>query len=1314
MKKLFTIFIALVMCMSGITGVEAEEEIVRIYVSCNGNDDNSGTYDSPLKTLEGARNMVRSLQGEKAVEVIFGEGEYRFSEGVEFTEEDSGSENAPVTYKAAEGEKVIFKGSLEIPADGYSEVTNGDVLSIMDEKAKGRIVQYDLRNLGYNYSLPDTTKIQQFLFLTYPKEEEYVELYLDGKEQMLSQWPNGDDEYTVWTEAVDKGDSMYGTNGATIKYDTERPKRWKNYKYSWIGGYPSYNYRYERNSIKSVDAENKTLTLATPSCFGFISKESKAWKIFNLIEEIDLPGEWYIDKDTMILYIYPPEDVADKKLEISFLTESFFDMKNVSYVNIEGIEFAQHRATAVNLTSCEYINIDGCTFRNIGARGVMTIGTERTYYNYSRWKDAGHEIHIKNCVFDNIGGSAVWLEGGNIDTLERGNCSFENNLVMRVSSKAKNVEAIKLWGVGNTVKNNNLSSGSFHAITYGGSYHTISNNEFYDVNKCTDDVGVIYSGRDYAARGTEVSYNYIHDNEPHRNVSRGYMIGIYLDDSQPGQNVHHNILLNNPVAYFASGHSNDFQYNTIVNSSKESMMFYYRDGWSMGNSHTELLEDKEIYFEAFPEMETTLNSRYEGKLAYCDITGNLSVNSAGSTIEDMYTGLWGYGTGVSHVKNNVEKSECSDFVNPDKQDYRLKSGSATANSMPDILNESYDIEEIGIKNIDYVFNEETSPFSKLYPENDRHAVNPDEIEFAWERVFGANNYRLVIAKDKDMTDIVYDEVVPYNIQKVEGLEKHTKYYWQVWANNTSREFNSTWVSDDEPKSFNTLGFEWITEFPTENLIKNGGFEKGLEGWETDDSGVFSIVKDTFKGNNDSTKSVANGQYAIKAMATDKSTSGYIYQEIDAALNTNYVFNMSWFNLTTAKGSVKIYGDTVSNENLLATVGNIFGGEVWYSSTAAFNSGEHEKLIVKIDFSNAAAGMYYCIDNMSLRAAGNIQNIDFENGYDGFNIRNNTAFEISTEKPKDGNYSLKFTSGNGYHTINVPFALDANHYEILFDYYIVSGSLGYRVKYAHANGWSDYNSNAINGATLTTSGSWQKGRSGMFAAGTNKFVEIAFQNMATNSVVYIDNIRLVSANQAVDKITVKGENRVGGKLYADADVYNYYYKFEDPVNYQWQVSVDKKTWTDAAGETDGEYSVVSDNAGKFVRVKVTTTNRYNSSRNSYYSKPIEIASYGDLIYKDIRITDTEGNIINRLEEKINIEISLVGTEEKGGEVYFAIFNADALCDVKKAEFVLKTEQINKIKSSVDLSDVEGDIEDLKLKVFIWDDEMKPIDKENFEM
>ena len=312
MKKLYSIFITLALCINGMTCVLAEDETVRIYVSVNGNDANAGTESAPLKTLDGARKKVREVKGDNPVEVIFREGEYRFDKGVYFTEEDSGSEGAPVTYKAAEGEKVEFKGSFEFSADSYSAVTNGDVLSLMDENAKGRIVQYDLKNLGFNYALPDTTKVQQFLFLTYPKAEEYVEVYLDEKEQMLSQWPNGDDEYTVWTEAIDKGDSMYGTNGATIKYDTERTKRWKNYKYSWIGGYPSYNYRYERNSIKSVDAQNSTLTLATPSCFGFISKESKTWKIFNILEEIDLPGEWYIDKDTMILYFYPPEDMAGK------------------------------------------------------------------------------------------------------------------------------------------------------------------------------------------------------------------------------------------------------------------------------------------------------------------------------------------------------------------------------------------------------------------------------------------------------------------------------------------------------------------------------------------------------------------------------------------------------------------------------------------------------------------------------------------------------------------------------------------------------------------------------------------------------------------------------------------------------------------------------------------------------------------------------------------------------------------------------------------------------------------------------------------
>ena len=149
-----------------------------------------------------------------------------------------------------------------------------------------------------------------------------------------------------------------------------------------------------------------------------------------------------------------------------------------------------------------------------------------------------------------------------------------------------------------------------------------------------------------------------------------------------------------------------------------------------------------------------------------------------------------------------------------------------------------------------------------------------------------------------------------------------------------------------PASAEDASVNLVTEFRTDNLIVNGGFEDGLEGWETDDSGVFEVVENSFQNASGTTHNVVNGKKAVKA-TSGASTSGYMYQEVEVTANTNYVLNLSWFHLSTGKGSVKIYGDSVSDENLLATVGNLFGGEVWYSSTCAFNSGEHDKVIVRI-------------------------------------------------------------------------------------------------------------------------------------------------------------------------------------------------------------------------------------------------------------------------------------------------------------------------------------------------------------------------------
>jgi hypothetical protein len=87
-----------------------------LHVSPRGRDDNIGTTASPLLSFAGARGRVRELKGKSTgpITVIFHAGTYRLPETLVFRSEDSGTENAPITYAAAPGEEVVVSGGFEI------------------------------------------------------------------------------------------------------------------------------------------------------------------------------------------------------------------------------------------------------------------------------------------------------------------------------------------------------------------------------------------------------------------------------------------------------------------------------------------------------------------------------------------------------------------------------------------------------------------------------------------------------------------------------------------------------------------------------------------------------------------------------------------------------------------------------------------------------------------------------------------------------------------------------------------------------------------------------------------------------------------------------------------------------------------------------------------------------------------------------------------------------------------------------------------------------------------------------------------------
>lgn len=514
-----------------------------VHVAPEGSDTNPGSRSRPFATLERAREAMRASRLHHShppagLNVWLHGGDHVRSQTLELGPEDSGLPEAPVRWRAWPRTSPRLLGGRRV--HGFGPVTDPGILARLAPAARPHVRQADLKASG----IPEPAGLQSRGF-SRPLVDAHAEVFHEGRPMPLARWPNEGHWGRIagFPAASGQGDDHGGNVGAIaggFLYEGDRPARWKSHEDAWVHGYWAWDWANSYERIEHLDVGAHLIRTAAPhGLYGF--RKGQRIQFLNVLEELDAPGEWFIDRKATLLYFWPPDGTATQspvqpETLVSAMGGPFFRLNGCSNVVVEGLVLEAGRGSGLEVRGGASNAIVKCTLRNLGGQAITLDG------------GIGHRV--AGCTVLDTGDGGVSMSGGDRQTLAPGGHVVEDCVFARQGRWSKcYVPAILMNGVGMVARHNRITDHPHCAILYNGNDHRIAFNEIARIALETGDVGAIYAGRDYSFRGNRIEHNFIHDTG---GVGMGSM-GVYMDDCVSGTAVVGNVFARVHWAMFIGG-----------------------------------------------------------------------------------------------------------------------------------------------------------------------------------------------------------------------------------------------------------------------------------------------------------------------------------------------------------------------------------------------------------------------------------------------------------------------------------------------------------------------------------------------------------------------------------------------------------------------------------------------------------------------------------------------------------------------------------------------------------------------------------------
>lgn len=628
-----------------------------LYVSPTGHDTGSGSVSDPLASLQGARDAVRKLKAQgpltAPVEVRIAGGLYPMTEPVVFTPQDSGTNTAPITYKAASSpEMPVFEGGRRI--EGWTAGADG----------------------VWTAKIPDVASGKWY----------FEQLWVNGRRATRARTPN--EFYNYITEGVASGKDLNG-NPANLSRSAFRGRPQDLAPLSGLSKEQLndvnvilyFSWESARMRVGSFDPATNTvqLTGAAPWELNYWGANLR-YQLENVKGALDQPGEWFLDRDGTIYYKPLPGEKIQAARVFAPVTTEFLRVEGqvdiglpVENLRFEGLSFqhGQYLLPAEGHGDGQAEYSVPATIMVDGARNLAFDRCEIKHAGlYALWfRSACRDCSLTNSYVEDMGGGGVKIgEGGDVKT---DHITVDNNIIHSGGKMHHGSHGVWIGNSGNNqITHNDISDFFYSTISAGWSWGynpTVSHNNKIEFNHLhhlgqgvLSDMGGIYTLG--LADGTTLSNNVIHDVYSYDKFGAGGW-GLYNDEGSSNITMENNLVYNTKTGTYHQhyGENNIVRNNIFANSMNGQLQ---RSRPEEHNSFT--FENNVVYWKSGP----LLNGNWRN--LHFVTRSNLYWNTSGEPVKFHEFTLEEWQKQGQEIGSIIADPL---FVDPDSGDFHLQPGS---------------------------------------------------------------------------------------------------------------------------------------------------------------------------------------------------------------------------------------------------------------------------------------------------------------------------------------------------------------------------------------------------------------------------------------------------------------------------------------------------------------------------------------------------------------------------------------------------------------------------------------------------------------